>query len=325
MVEATKPIARKLREIERSQRPVPFSHIIESAQPFLVAAIAGEIPRTLWVLCPSVRSQELLYETLLNWQPNALFLPETEFAAVENILPDPEIAAERLALLTSLEREPGPHLIVATRASLENPAPKPGTLQSAVVQLRRGAEQKIENLLEKLSSAGYERATQITTRGQFAVRGGIVDLYSWQAALPVRLEFFGNQIESLREFDIDTQTSVHDLNKIDILLAPGTAVSRPPGRSEDRPSLLETQTGRVQEYIASDHLTIDIEPDSRANLTGLTGQVCISEGSIEEGPEDFSGAFQDCDVGEFAVGEFVLAERKRAQFVSRLKEWRARQ
>ena len=75
----------------------------------------------------------------------------------------------------------------------------------------------MENLLEKLCSAGYERATQVTTRGQFAVRGGIVDLYSWQAPFPVRLEFFGDQIESLREFDIDTQTSVRDLHKIDIL------------------------------------------------------------------------------------------------------------
>ena len=56
-------------------------------------------------MCPNVRSQELLYESLLNWLPGALFLPEAEFAAVENILPDPEIAAERLALLSRVQRE----------------------------------------------------------------------------------------------------------------------------------------------------------------------------------------------------------------------------
>jgi transcription-repair coupling factor (superfamily II helicase) len=319
MVEETKPIAQKLREIERGQRrPVPFSHVIESAQGFLVAALARKLDKTIWVLCPSVRSQESLYESLLNWHPNAQFLPEAEFGAVENILPDPEIAAERLALLISLEREPGPHLIVATCASLENPAPKPGALQTAVLQLGRGAEQKIESLLEKLSFAGYERATQITTRGQFAVRGGIVDLYSWQAPLPVRLEFFGDQIESLREFDIDTQTSVHDLNQIDILLAQGTAVSNPMGQSEDRPSWSETPTGHVQDYVASSHLTIVIEPEGDCDA-----HIQISEGWIEEGPEDFGGAFQNCDVGEFAVGEFALAEAKRSQFISRLKEWRA--
>jgi transcription-repair coupling factor (superfamily II helicase) len=310
-VESAGPIAQKLRAIMRGDRRVAFSHVVGSAQSFLTAVLARRIDKTIWVLSPSVRSQEFLYESLLNWRPSAQFLPEAEVAAVEDILPDVEIAAERLALLTLLDRERGPHLIVATRASLDNPAPKPGTLHSALVVLRRGADQKIEQLLEKLVAAGYERATQVTTRGQFAVRGGIVDLYSWQALLPVRLEFFGDQLESLREFDIDTQTSVRDLNAIDILL--GTA---------------DGQRGRVRDYIAADHLKIDIEPE---NLTGLIGQVSsdadvlISEGSIEQGLEDFSGAFVECDVGEFAVGEFVLAEAKRAHFMSRMNEWRASQ
>ena len=49
----------------------------------------------------------------------------------------------------------------------------------------------------------------------------------------------------------------------------------------------------------------------------------ISEGWIESGPEDFSGAFQDCEIGEFGAGDLVVAEVKRAQFVERLQEWRA--
>src|SRR5205823_12988970 len=72
----TDSISQKIRELAQGVRPLAFSHVTEAAQSFLVAAIAGEIPRTLWVLCRSVRSQELLYESLLNWQPNALFLPE---------------------------------------------------------------------------------------------------------------------------------------------------------------------------------------------------------------------------------------------------------
>src|SRR5213075_2372227 len=126
-------------------------HVTEAAQPFLVAAIAGEIPRTLWVLCPSVRSQELLYETLLNWRPHALFLPEAELAAVENILPDPEIAAERLAFLSRVQREKGPHLIVATRAALDQPAPNPDALDAAVLVLRRGKQIRLERTTEPLA------------------------------------------------------------------------------------------------------------------------------------------------------------------------------
>ena len=314
LVATTEPIAQKLSEIESGQRPVAFSHVVESGQAFVVATIAHKIDKTTWVLCPSVHSQELLYESLVNWQPNALFLPEAEFAAVENILPDPEIAAERLALLTRLESGNGPHLIVATRASLDQAAPKSGTLESAIVQLRRETTQKMEQLLEKLAGAGYERVAQVTTRGQFAVRGGIVDLYSWQASLPVRLEFLGDQIDSLREFDIDTQTSVRDLNRIDILL----------GAADD-------QTGRVRDYVADNHLKIGIEPEQNSDL-----DIQISEGwiggtrSVASGDdtevvppsEDYSGAFQDCDVGEFAAGDLMLVEAKRAQFISRLREWR---
>jgi transcription-repair coupling factor (superfamily II helicase) len=294
-------IAHELQRIEQAEWPVAFSHVIPPAQAFLVAIIARKIDKTLWVSCPSIHSQELLYESLLNWYPTALFLPEAELAAVENILPDPEIAAERLALLTQVGRESVPLLIVATRASLDQPAPKRGALQSALVQLRCGITKKMEDLLEQFAAAGYERVAQVTTRGQFAVRGGIVDLYSWQAPLPVRLEFSGDQIESLREFDIDMQTSVRDLRSADLLLG-----------------AVDDQSGVVRDYIAADHFRINIEPEENSSA-----HIQISEGWIEVGPEDFSGAFQDCEIGEFAIGDLVLIEAKRAQFVARLKEWRA--
>ena len=309
-VAASEPIAHKLDAIAKAAWPVKFSHVIEPAQAFLAAVIAHSFHRmrdlqhstksTIWILCPSVHSQELFYESLLNWQPDALFLPEAELAAVENVLPDPEIAAERLALLTEIERDSRPRIVVATHASLDQSAPKRGTLRSAVTQLTRGAAAKMEQLVEQLVGSGYERVAQVTTRGQFAVRGGIVDIYSWHAPLPFRLEFFGDQIESLREFDIDSQTSVRDLRLADLLL--GTA---------------DDQSGLVRDYVAPDHLILDIEPEEISDA-----QIQISENWIETGPEDFSGAFQDCDIGEFAAGDLVLAEAKRAQFVERLKEWR---
>ena len=322
LVARSEPIAAKLRQIENRIRPIVFSHVIDSAQAFVVATIAHNIDKTIWVFCPSVHSQELLYESLLNWQPDALFLPEAEFAAVENILPDPEIAAERLALLSLVERNAGAHVIVATHASLDQAAPEPGALISASIQLRRRTTEKMERILEQLSGAGYERVAQVTTRGQFAVRGGIVDLYSWQAPLPVRVEFFGDEIESLREFDIDTQTSVNDLGSVEILLSAaakqGAAVSKTSGRFGNRPSLIEDQSGFIRDYIDNHDLKIDIEPGENSDA-----QIQISESWIESGPEDFSGAFQDCEVGEFAIGDLMLVQAKRAQFAARLKEWRA--
>jgi transcription-repair coupling factor (superfamily II helicase) len=307
-VAQSESIARKLALIGTSRGAIRFSHVVPPAQAFLSAVIARSVQKTIWILCPTVRAQDSLYETILNWLPSAQFLPEAEFAAVENILPDPEIAAERLALLAKIDSEPGLHVIVTTRASLDQPAPKRGAVSSATLQIKRGAGSTMEQLLEKLSGAGYERVAQVTTRGQFAVRGGIVDLYSWQAPLPVRVEFFGDNVESLREFDIDTQTSVRDLRKIDILL----------GAADDK-------SGVVRDYIGKADLVIDAEPAE--NLTALSGQVSqqqiqVTESWIEDGPEDFSGAFPDCDIGEFAIGDFLLAEAKRDQFIKRLEEWK---
>jgi transcription-repair coupling factor (superfamily II helicase) len=135
------------------------------------------------------------------------------------------------------------------------------------------------------------------------VRGGIVDIFSWQAQLPVRAEFFDDEIESLREFDIDTQTSVRNLQSVDILL--GAA---------------EEQGAQVRDYIAKDHLRIAIEPQENDS-----SQILIGEGSLgrDDGAEDFSGAFYDADVHEFAVGDFMLVEAKRAQFAERLAQWKA--
>ena len=295
------PLARQLRALTENAWPVRFSHVAESAQPLLVATLARTIRRTLWIVCPTVRAQEILYETLLNWLPHALFLPEAEFAAVENILPDPEIAAERLALLSRVAREPGPHLIVATRASLDQPAPNLRALKSAALRIKRGARQKMDELLNALAGAGYERVAQVSARGQFAVRGGILDLYSWQAQLPVRVEFFDDEIESLREFDLDAQTSVRQLQSVDLFL--GAA---------------EEQGGTVRDYVAKEHLRVAVESEENDDA-----HIFISEGWLEEGEEDYAGAFQESDIAEFAVGDFMLVEAKRAQFAARLAGWRA--
>ncbi len=299
---AAPSLAAQLRAIEENKRPVAFSHVVESAQPFLLAIIGRFTKRRLWVLCPTIRTQESFYDTLTNWLPAAEFLPEAEFAAVENILPDPELSAERLALLAKLDRDATTGVVVTTKASLDQSAPKKGALQAHTLSLRRGAATTMENLLGALGRAGYERAPQVHTRGQFAVRGGIVDLFSWQDQLPLRIEFSGDDIESLREFDIDTQISVRDVPRAAILLgAP------------------DENAGKVRDFISTHDLIVEIEPERE---TSESWNIGISEGWIEEGPEDFAGAFQGSDLGEFSVGDFMLAEAKRAQFLDRLQDWR---
>ncbi len=313
------PIAQKLRDIAGARFPVFFSHVIESAQSFLAAIIARAIGQSIWVVCPTVRSQELFFESIVNWIPGALFLPEVELGAVENILPDPEIAAERLALLSLIEKQPARQLIVATRTALSQSAPQVGALRSSTLELRAGATMNMELLLRSLTQAGYERVAQVSTRGHFAVRGGIVDVFSWQAAQPVRAEFLGDEIESLREFDLDTQVSIRSLDQCSVLL-----------------SAMDDSTGTVRDYIHG--LVLEVEPELSEGKSGREphlrlappAHIQISEGWLNSAPgekattgeEDFAAAFVEPDIPEFGSGDFMLAEAKRGQFAMRLRDWR---
>jgi transcription-repair coupling factor (superfamily II helicase) len=90
------------------------------------------------------------------------------------------------------------------------------------------------------------------------------------------------------------------------------------------------QNGSVRDYVGESDVIIEIEPGMEGGTPATPGSqelaaphIQISEGWIDSGPEDFSGAFQDCEIGEFGAGDLVLAETKRAQFVERLEEWRA--
>ena len=82
----------------------------------------------------------------------------------------------------------------------------------------------------------------------------------------------------------------------------------------------ERRAAFVRDYIAADHLRVEIEPEEE----NRDADVLISEGWLGETmPEDFRGAFDSCDIGDFAVGDFMLVEAKRAQFAARLRDWRA--
>src|SRR5581483_5446092 len=298
-VASAAPIARKLAQI-REREPVVFEHVTEPAQPFLVALIVRNVKRRTWVVCENIRAQELFHNELLNWFPDALFLPEVEVGLGENAVPDPEIASERLHVLQTLNTTRDRHIIVLTRASLDEQVPSPDGLKQVAVKLTRTSQLDRDKLLAQLADAGYEPVAQVSMRGQFAVRGGIIDVFSWQHALPVRVELFGDEIESIRQFDLDAQTSVQHLDSCTLLL----------GEAGE-------QTCALRDYLRDEDLKIDASADfDEANVS------IVEAAKSTESLEDFSAAFFDHGLGEFEAGDFVVDESKRNQFFRQLREWR---
>lgn len=314
-VAAAPPMAAKL-EAVRAGEAVSFEHVAGAAQPFLAALLARQAPERVWIVCPDVRAQETFHNELLQFFPDALFFPEIERAPIEGALPDPESVAERLGIVEKLATAKGRVIVVLTRGSLDDAVPSPAALRQLEIELRRGGRLDRETLIGKLAAAGYEHVAQVSARGQFAVRGGILDVFSFHHALPVRIELFDEEIESIREFDLDSQISVNHLDACKLLL--GEAAG-------------EKSTCRLHELITERDLTIDADAGwfaarvriLKAAEGSSAGTADSSAPAVEiAGSEDFSTAFFDHGLGEFEAGDFVVDEFKRERFFAQLREWR---
>ena len=139
-------------------------------------------------------------------EATALYPPREGFGEVE---PHLEIAGERVETLERVARGAVRTLITTARAVLERTR-LPDVVRTARLELRVGEERRLEELVEHLEMVGFERVDLVDDVAQFSVRGGIVDIYSFGMANPVRLELWGDEITSLRHFDILTQRSKRD-------------------------------------------------------------------------------------------------------------------
>jgi len=142
-----------------------------------------------------------------------------------------EIGAERARLCAALLARGEPHpLVVAPVQALMQSVPTPEALQEATLALRTGQTVEPNHLAGWLLDHGYQRVDQVEEPGHFAIRGGIVDVFSPGLAEPVRIEFFGDLIDSVRTFDLGTQRSVAKLEHVEI-----TAVLGGPSEEETCP------------------------------------------------------------------------------------------
>ncbi|MBI2878156.1 MAG: DEAD/DEAH box helicase, partial [Candidatus Rokubacteria bacterium] len=127
-----------------------------------------------------------------------------------------EEEAERAALLARLLRGE-PCWVISSPEGLRARLPAPETFRARAFPLSTGMAIDREALAERLAAAGYERVEMVAEVGQWSVRGGIVDLFSPARPTPVRLELFGDEVESLRAFDVSTQRSTGALETVTVL------------------------------------------------------------------------------------------------------------
>lgn len=193
-----------------------------SEKAYVLAALADDLELaasgTVLVVTPSRDAADRLHDDLIT------FLPELEGRLVvypqwsvgpEDGRPSPEVVGERLAVLTRLLDGTGTWVITPVAALLRK-LPAPEQLRGSAERVTAGERRNLEDLAGFLARAGYARVDLVGSRGEFAVRGGILDVFPPQIASPTRIEWFGDEVESVRAFEVESQRSTQTLDGVSL-------------------------------------------------------------------------------------------------------------
>ncbi len=147
-----------------------------------------------------------------------LVFPDTETLPYDLFSPHQDLVAQRLATLDRLpELKRG--IVIVSAPSMLMRLPPTDYVRGRTIQLAKGQRLDVEAFRKRLSDAGYRNVTQVMEHGEFAVRGAILDLFPSGQSLPVRVDLFDDEIESLRLFDPETQRSLETIDALNLLPA----------------------------------------------------------------------------------------------------------
>ncbi|MBQ9377008.1 MAG: transcription-repair coupling factor [Schwartzia sp.] len=192
---------------------------LSGAQKHVVFAAAyEESPRPFVILVHDRSSLEAWREDLTCLLPgrSVVELPEVDVVSFQATAKSVELMAKRMDALGRLMRRE-PVIVLATAEAAMQKGIARQEFERLSLRLAIGEELSREALINRLAALGYERAPEVEHVGEFGVRGGIVDIFPINTMLPVRVELFGDEIDSLREFDVMTKRSVRNLGEISVL------------------------------------------------------------------------------------------------------------
>ncbi len=216
--------------------------VCPSARPFFAALLQQLFPlRPVVIVAPDLKSQENFQQDVETWlaleskvqSPKSkagvpqlptsncqlLFYPAWEVFPHEGSLPHADVISDRLQTLVALSRQSEisnfkSQIVVASVTALLQKTFPPGEIQKRTRTLGRGGKIAPLDLIEFLEEQGCEPEAQVSQKGEIALRGGIVDVWPPTSPWPVRLEFFGDELESLRYFDPLTQISREEIPSV---------------------------------------------------------------------------------------------------------------
>jgi transcription-repair coupling factor (superfamily II helicase) len=220
-------------ETLRSEGEVVVSGLAGSARALFIAGLWQSLRRPLIVVTPHDKNVSLLaadveyFHRALNASVAAhvVAFPALETDPYSGLMPHAGILQTRATTLWCLRQKRADIVVTSVRGASTR-LPAPSTFDTYSLHVSKGDEVSQELFVEHLTMAGYLRQEPVAGPGEFSVRGGIVDVFSPLMRTPVRMEFFGDTVDSIREFDLDDQRSRGPVQHIDILPMQDVLVSR---------------------------------------------------------------------------------------------------
>ena len=205
---------------ERGAKLVQVEGLAAAGKGFLLAGIFSQTPRGTLVITYTYEQAERIAEDLPIYgipEDQVLFYPPSDSLIYEDGPPDYGVIGERLATLQALALAEKPVVVVAPiNAALRRTMP-PNTLVRSYASVKVGEEMDMDKFAALLVSMGYEATDVVDRHGEFSRRGGLIDVFPSNDDAPLRIELFGDEIESLRHFDSATQRSTDKVQSALIL------------------------------------------------------------------------------------------------------------
>ena len=215
------------------------------------------------VLANSLYEANNIYKQIKTYVDECLLFPMDDFITSVAIAISPDFELKRLEVLEKLKKENKKHIVVTSLMGYLKYLPNVNDEQDFLIDPSPSIISR-EIILDKLDQFGYKKSSIVTSTGEYAVRGYIIDIFPGQANMPVRLELFGDEVEKIKEFDPDTQLSTRGIDKIEIKKMCETTASTPSKLIDymDNCSLFllnDSQISAAYEKLCSDMLQYRID------------------------------------------------------------------
>ncbi len=198
-------------KLKNGKLPVHISGCIDSQKCHLINGLGEDYLIKIIVTYSDLKAKEI-YEDYKFFDKKVSIYPSKDVIFYSADIRGNLIIKQRLDVIKKLiEKEPIT-IITTIDAGIDNVLPLE-MIEKSVISLKQGEQIDLEKLKLKLSNMGYERTGQVEAQGQFAIRGGIIDIFTLTDEVPYRIELWDNEIDSIRTFDIDSQRSIENINE----------------------------------------------------------------------------------------------------------------